>query len=156
MASTALIKALEGDEYSLVLFTERVQFNTISPTDLKHIMKQKSKVENLHAQYLYAFCLATGRGCDADVKSAKTILKQLAARDNSFAANLLQSSFFHDNYHEEINLLNYIYVLDVKGHELRNNQPVILTEKLNRAKSLLQNLAEKMNPDKQNKAGYNL
>lgn len=100
MPSTTLIKALEGDEYSLVFITEQMQFNTISPTDLKHILKQKSKIENSHAQYLYALCLAGGRGCDVDIKSAKTILKQLAARDNSFAANLLQSSSFYYSFQE--------------------------------------------------------
>lgn len=78
-------KALEGDEYSLVLLTEFIQSNKISREDAEFI--KNFKIANPNNDYLRA-CLMVWRE-PLNFQKASHLLKPLADNGNGFANNLL-------------------------------------------------------------------
>ncbi|MDI9819788.1 MULTISPECIES: hypothetical protein [unclassified Legionella] len=87
MASKTLKKALQGDEYALVLMTELLQTKKISTKDAEYI--RDTKKSNPNQDYLYACCEYWGIGTNQNILAAKHLLKPLAAKGNGFANNLL-------------------------------------------------------------------
>ncbi|RMX21120.1 hypothetical protein EAS68_05290 [Legionella jordanis] len=93
MPSNTLKKALQGDEYSLVLMTEIIGTNQIELEDLNYL--RNSRISNDYKDYLYACCLYWGAIPKKDHVDTKHILKFLAAKDNGFACNLLGGLYYY-------------------------------------------------------------